>query len=103
MGFWGLTRVTAHDEMLLLKVLKGTHSILDKANRGPMRLSLMANVIPLTALGASRPGTRLDMTAAHDEAKGWLLPDPVLLGDQQHRHLYRPGPALPDRRADRRR
>jgi beta-lactamase class A len=72
-GFWGLTRVTAHDEMLLLKVLKGTHSILDKPSRS-YALSLMANVIASQRWGVTA-GAPADMTA--HVKNGWL-PDPVL-------------------------
>jgi beta-lactamase class A len=72
-GFWGLTRVTAHDEMLLLKVLKGTHSILDKPSRS-YAMSLMANVIPSQRWGVTA-GAPADMTA--HVKNGWL-PDPVL-------------------------
>jgi beta-lactamase class A len=72
-GFWGLTRVTAHDEMLLLKVLKGRHSILDKPSRS-YALSLMANVIASQRWGVTA-GAPADMTA--HVKNGWL-PDPVL-------------------------
>jgi hypothetical protein len=71
-GYWGLTRVTAHDELLLLKVLKSRKSILDKPSRS-YALSLMAHVIPSQRWGvtASAPA---DMTAHVKD--GWL-PDPV--------------------------
>jgi beta-lactamase class A len=71
--FWGLTRVTAHDEMLLLKVLKGRHSILDKPSRS-YALSLMADVIASQRWGVTA-GAPADMTA--HVKNGWL-PDPVL-------------------------
>ena len=72
-GFWGLTRVTAHDEMLLLKVLKGSHSILDKPSRS-YAMSLMANVIASQRWGVTA-GAPADMTA--HVKNGWL-PDPEL-------------------------
>jgi hypothetical protein len=72
-GFWGLTRVTAHDELLLLKVLKNWKSILDKPSR-TYALSLMANVIPSQRWGVTA-GAPASMTA--HLKNGWL-PDPVL-------------------------
>jgi hypothetical protein len=72
-GFWGLTRVTVHDEMRLLKVLKGRHSILDKPSRS-YAMSLMANVIAAQRWGVTA-GAPADMTA--HVKNGWL-PDPVL-------------------------
>ncbi len=44
-GFWGLTQVTAHDEMLLLKLLARSNSVLTAASRA-YQLGLMAQVIP---------------------------------------------------------
>jgi hypothetical protein len=72
-GYWGLTRVTAHDELLLLKVLKSSKSILDKPSRSYAR-SLMADVIPSQRWGVTA-GAPTDVTA--HVKKGWL-PDPVL-------------------------
>jgi beta-lactamase class A len=43
-GFWGLTQVTAHDEMLLLKLLARPNSVLTAASRA-YQLGLMARVI----------------------------------------------------------
>ena len=44
-GYWGLTQVTAHDEMLLLKLLALPNSVLSAASRA-YQLGLMAKVIP---------------------------------------------------------
>ena len=43
-GYWGLTQVTAHDEMLLLKLLTRPNSMLTAAARA-YQLALMARVI----------------------------------------------------------
>ena len=72
-GYWGLTRITARDELALLKVLKSKDSILDKPSRG-YALSLMARVIPAQRWGVTA-GAPADMTA--HVKNGWL-PDPVL-------------------------
>jgi hypothetical protein len=71
-GYWGLTRVTAHDEMRLLRVLKGSHSILDQPSRS-YALSLMADVTASQRWGVTA-GAPADLTA-HIK-NGWL-PDPV--------------------------
>lgn len=71
-GYWGLTRATAHDEMHLLKVLKGSHSILDQPSRS-YALSLMADVTAAQRWGVTA-GAPADLTA-HIK-NGWL-PDPV--------------------------
>lgn len=71
-GFWGLTRATAHDELLLLKVLKSRNSVLDRPSRR-YALSLMARVIPSQRWGVTA-GAPDDMTA--HLKNGWL-PDPV--------------------------
>lgn len=71
-GYWGLTRATAHDELLLLKVLKSKDSVLDKPSRR-YALSLMARVIPSQRWGVTA-GAPDDMTA--HLKNGWL-PDPV--------------------------
>jgi beta-lactamase class A len=44
-GYWGLTQVTAHDEMLLLELLTRPNSVLTAASRR-YQLGLMARVIP---------------------------------------------------------
>lgn len=43
-GYWGLTRITAHDEVLLLRLLLTKNQVLDLASRR-YALSLMAHVI----------------------------------------------------------
>ena len=43
-GYWGLTRITAHDEVLLLRLLLTRNRVLDLASRR-YALSLMAQVI----------------------------------------------------------
>jgi Beta-lactamase enzyme family len=43
-GYWGLTQVTAHDEMLLLELLTRPNSVLTAASRA-YQLGLMARVI----------------------------------------------------------
>jgi beta-lactamase class A len=43
-GFWGLTQITAHDEVLLLRLLLNKNTVLDTASRD-YELSLMAKVI----------------------------------------------------------
>lgn len=49
-GYWGLTRITAHDETLLLWVLLKPNSVLTKAHR-LYELGLMAHVIPSQRFG----------------------------------------------------
>ena len=44
-GYWGLTQVTAHDEMLLLRLLLEPNAVLS-ANSRAYALGLMAQVIP---------------------------------------------------------
>jgi len=44
-GYWGLTQVTAHDEMLLLELLALPNSVLTASSRS-YELGLMAKVIP---------------------------------------------------------
>jgi Beta-lactamase enzyme family len=72
-GFWGLTRVTAHDEMILLNLLKTKNSVLDKPSR-LYALSLMARVIPAQRWGVPA-GAPTDV-GVHVK-NGWL-PDPEL-------------------------
>ncbi len=43
-GYWGLTQITAHDEMTLLKLLTSSNTVLNKASRIYAR-GLMARVI----------------------------------------------------------
>ena len=44
-GYWGLTQITAHDEMRLLQLLDTRNRVLDRRSRD-YALSLMAQVIP---------------------------------------------------------
>jgi Beta-lactamase enzyme family len=56
-GYWGLTQLTAHDEMLLLRLLTGPNSVLSSYSRS-YELGLMAQVIPSQRWGtpAGAPG-----------------------------------------------
>jgi Beta-lactamase enzyme family len=67
-GYWGLTQVTAHDEMLLLRLLDQTNSVLTAASRS-YELGLMADVISSQRWGtpAGAPG---DVTV--HVKNGWL-------------------------------
>jgi hypothetical protein len=67
-GYWGLTQVTAHDEMLLLKLLTRPNSVLTAASRA-YQLGLMARVISSQRWGtpAGAPG---DVTV--HVKNGWL-------------------------------
>jgi beta-lactamase class A len=67
-GYWGLTQVTAHDEMLLLKLLTLPNSVLTATSRG-YQLGLMARVISSQRWGtpAGVPGD----LAVHVK-NGWL-------------------------------
>lgn len=49
-GYWGLTRTTAHDQLLLLRLLLANNPVLGIASRG-YALSLMAQVIPAQRWG----------------------------------------------------
>jgi beta-lactamase class A len=67
-GFWGLTLVTAHDELLLLNLLTTKNSVL----RGPSRayaLHLMAHVIPSQRWGV--PAGAPAKVTVHVK-NGWL-------------------------------
>ncbi len=67
-GYWGLTQVTAHDEMLLLRLLLEKNPVLDSASRN-YALSLMAQVIPDQRWGAAAGApTRLTSHLKN----GWL-------------------------------
>jgi beta-lactamase class A len=44
-GFWGLTQITAHDELVLLRLLLTSNSVLSTSSRN-YALGLMAQVIP---------------------------------------------------------
>jgi hypothetical protein len=67
-GLWGLTQVTAHDEMLLLKLLTAPNSVLDASSRA-YELSLMAHVVDWEAWGVTA-GTPSDVT--WHVKNGWL-------------------------------
>ena len=67
-GEWGLTQVTAHDEMLLLKLLTASNSVLD-ANSRAYELNLMAHVTSWEAWGVTA-GTPSDVT--WHVKNGWL-------------------------------
>jgi beta-lactamase class A len=67
-GEWGLTQVTAHDEMLLLKLLTASNSVLD-ANSRAYELNLMAHVANWEAWGVTA-GTPSDVTS--HVKNGWL-------------------------------
>jgi hypothetical protein len=67
-GEWGLTQVTAHDEMLLLKVLTAPNSVLDAYSRS-YQLGLMAHVTSWEAWGVTA-GTPSGVT--WHVKNGWL-------------------------------
>lgn len=83
-GYWGLTSVNAHDEMLLLRLLVTRNSVLSSASRA-YELSLMARVIRSHRWGVTagaRPDVRVHVK------NGWL-PVPTLwivnsIGDFTH-------------------
>src|ERR1700722_17687868 len=65
---WGLTQVTAHDEMLLLKLLTAPNSVLDAYSRS-YQLGLMAHVTSWEAWGVTA-GTPSGVT--WHVKNGWL-------------------------------
>jgi Beta-lactamase enzyme family len=67
-GEWGLTQVTAHDEMLLLKLLTAPNSVLDASSRS-YQLGLMAAVTSWEAWGVTA-GTPSGFT--RHVKNGWL-------------------------------
>jgi len=67
-GEWGLTQVTAHDEILLLKLLTASNSVLDAHSRA-YQLGLMAKVTSWEAWGVTA-GTPSDVT--WHVKNGWL-------------------------------
>lgn len=67
-GYWGLTQVTARDEMLLLKLLTLPNSVLSPASRA-YQLRLMARVIPSQRWGTP-DGAPQDVTV--HVKNGWL-------------------------------
>lgn len=75
-GYWGLTQVTAHDEMLLLKLLALPNSVLSPASRA-YQLGLMARVIPSqrwgTPAGAPQGVTVHVKNGWLPESDGWHI------------------------------
>ena len=67
-GEWGLTQVTAHDEMRLLRLLTASNSVLDAYSRS-YQLGLMAKVTSWEAWGATA-GTPSGVT--WHVKNGWL-------------------------------
>ena len=66
--YWGLTQVTAHDEMLLLDLLARPNAVLSAASRA-FQLALMARVISWQRWGT--PAGAPDGVAVHVK-NGWL-------------------------------
>jgi beta-lactamase class A len=67
-GEWGLTQVTAHDEMLLLQLLARPNTVLTSSARS-YELGLMADVIPAQRWGTPA-GAPADVTV--HVKNGWL-------------------------------
>jgi Beta-lactamase enzyme family len=67
-GYWGLTQITAHDELLLLGLLMYPNRVLDTASRD-FALRLMARVIPAQRWGVPA-GAPADLTV--HVKNGWL-------------------------------
>ncbi len=67
-GYWGLTQITARDELTLLRLLTSSNSVLDAASRG-YELNLMARVIPSQRWGVPA-GTPAGVTV--HVKNGWL-------------------------------
>ena len=67
-GYWGLTLITAHDEILLLNLLTSKNSVLDRPSRS-YELALMAHVIPSQRWGVPA-GAPADLTV--HVKNGWL-------------------------------
>jgi hypothetical protein len=67
-GYWGLTEITAHDELLLLKLLTSKNSVLTTANRDYV-LGLMARVVSYERWGVPA-GAPTDVTV--HVKNGWL-------------------------------
>jgi beta-lactamase class A len=67
-GFWGLTQITAHDEVLLLRRLTAGNRVLDSASRA-YALNLMARVISSQRWGTPA-GTPAGVTV--HVKNGWL-------------------------------
>jgi hypothetical protein len=71
-GYWGLTQITAHDEMTLLQLLTGPNSVLTTASRDYV-LGLMAKVVSYERWGVPA-GAPTDVTV--HVKNGWL-PQPT--------------------------
>jgi hypothetical protein len=67
-GYWGLTQITAHDELLLMNLLMYPNTVLDAASRA-FALNLMAQVIPAQRWGVPA-GAPADLTV--HVKNGWL-------------------------------
>jgi beta-lactamase class A len=67
-GYWGLTQITAYDEVLLLRLLLTKNPVLDTASRD-YALSLMARVIPSQRWGV--PAGAPTSLTVHVK-NGWL-------------------------------
>ncbi len=67
-GYWGLTEITAHDELILLKLLTSKNSVLATANRDYV-LGLMARVVSYERWGVPA-GAPTDVTV--HVKNGWL-------------------------------
>jgi beta-lactamase family protein len=67
-GYWGLTQITAHDELLLMNLLMYPNTVLDAASRA-FALNLMAQVIPSQRWGVPA-GAPADLTV--HVKNGWL-------------------------------
>jgi hypothetical protein len=67
-GFWGLTQITARDEVLLLRLLLNANGVLDNASRS-YELGLMAQVIPSQRWGV--PAGAPTSLTVHVK-NGWL-------------------------------
>ncbi len=72
-GYWGLTLITAHDELTLLKLLTSTNTVLSNASRNYV-LGLMARVVSYERWGVPA-GAPTDVTV--HVKNGWL-PLPTL-------------------------
>ena len=67
-GFWGLTKITAGDETVLLQLLLNSNSVLNSSSRSYV-LHLMANVIPSQRWGV--PAGAPTSLTVHVK-NGWL-------------------------------
>jgi hypothetical protein len=67
-GYWGLTQITAHDELTLLKLLTSKNSVLTNASRDYV-LGLMARVVSYERWGVPA-GAPTDVTV--HVKNGWL-------------------------------